>query len=69
LQAGLADRLALFVSSKLLGAGGATPLLGLPSVGDPAQGWRLEEQQQLALGPDQLLLGRLHRGAAASGSG
>ncbi len=69
LQAGLADRLALFVSSKLLGAGGATPLLSLPSVGDPAQGWRLEEQQQLALGPDQLLLGRLHRGAAASGSG
>ncbi len=68
LQAGLADRLALFVSPTLLGAGGATPLLGLPSVGQPAQGWRLEEVQQLALGPDQLWLGRLCRGPASAGS-
>ena len=69
LQAGLADRVALFVSPKLLGAGGATPLLSLPSVGEPAQGWRLEQLQQLALGPDQLLLGRLNRGPAGPGSG
>ena len=68
LQAGLADRLALFVSPKLLGAGGATPLLSLPSVSEPAQGWRLEGVQQLALGCDQLLLGRLCRGRAAPGS-
>ncbi len=68
LEAGLADRLALFVSPKLLGSGGATPLLSLPSVGQPADGWRLEEVQQLALGADQLLLGRLRRGPAAAGS-
>jgi diaminohydroxyphosphoribosylaminopyrimidine deaminase/5-amino-6-(5-phosphoribosylamino)uracil reductase len=68
LQAGLADRLALFVAPKLLGAGGATPLLNLPSVGEPAEGWRLEDVQQLALGSDQLLLGRLGRGRPCPGS-
>ena len=65
LEAGFADRLALFVAPKLLGAGGATPLLSLASVGEPAAGWGLEEVQQLALGTDQLWLGRLSRGRAA----
>ena len=57
--AGLADRLALFQTNRLLGARGATPLVDLPSVSDPARGWRLDRVRQLALGEDRLLLGRL----------
>jgi diaminohydroxyphosphoribosylaminopyrimidine deaminase/5-amino-6-(5-phosphoribosylamino)uracil reductase len=59
LEAGLADRAALFVAKRLLGAGGASPLVDLPSVSEPARGWRLEQVQQVALGEDQLLLGLL----------
>jgi diaminohydroxyphosphoribosylaminopyrimidine deaminase/5-amino-6-(5-phosphoribosylamino)uracil reductase len=59
LRAGLADRGAFFVAPRLLGAEGATPLVDLPSVSEPAHGWRLEQTRQLALGPDLLLLGRL----------
>jgi len=61
LDAGLADRAALFVASRLFGAGGARPLVDLPSVGAPAEGWRLEAVRQVALGADQLLLGELRR--------
>lgn len=68
LEAGLADRMALFVSPKLLGSEGATPLLRMPSVDDPGQGWRLEGRRQLALGADQLLLGRLCRGPVSADS-
>jgi diaminohydroxyphosphoribosylaminopyrimidine deaminase/5-amino-6-(5-phosphoribosylamino)uracil reductase len=59
LEAGLADRAALFVAKRLLGAGGATPLVDLPSVSEPAHAWRLARVQQIALGEDQLLLGLL----------
>jgi diaminohydroxyphosphoribosylaminopyrimidine deaminase/5-amino-6-(5-phosphoribosylamino)uracil reductase len=70
LEAGLADIAALFVAGRLFGAAGATPLVDLPSVGEPAAGWRLERVRQLALGKDQLLLGRLVRpGEPPAGSG
>jgi diaminohydroxyphosphoribosylaminopyrimidine deaminase/5-amino-6-(5-phosphoribosylamino)uracil reductase len=59
LEAGLADRAALFVSRRFLGAGGARPLIDADSVADPAGGCRLERCRQVALGGDQLLLGRL----------
>ena len=59
LEAGLADRAALFVSRRFLGAGGARPLIDADSVADPAVGCRLERCRQVALGGDQLLLGRL----------
>jgi diaminohydroxyphosphoribosylaminopyrimidine deaminase/5-amino-6-(5-phosphoribosylamino)uracil reductase len=59
LEAGLVDRAALFVARRLLGARGATPLLDLPSVREPGRGWRLVQVQQVALGEDALLLGRL----------
>ena len=36
-----------------------TPLVDLPSAIDPSRGWRLAALQQLALGRDRLLLGRL----------
>jgi diaminohydroxyphosphoribosylaminopyrimidine deaminase/5-amino-6-(5-phosphoribosylamino)uracil reductase len=59
LDAGLADRAALFVSKRLLGARGATPLLDMPSVREPGRGWRLAQVRQVALGEDELRLGRL----------
>jgi len=59
LNAGLADRAALFLAPKLLGARGGTPLIDRDSVGDPSSGWRLEQPRQLALGTDLLLLGGL----------
>jgi diaminohydroxyphosphoribosylaminopyrimidine deaminase/5-amino-6-(5-phosphoribosylamino)uracil reductase len=59
LEAGLADRVALFVAPRLFGAGGATPLVDLPSVHDPTGSWRIERVRQLALGDDSLLLGHL----------
>jgi len=57
--AGLADRVALFQTNRLLGARGATPLVDLESVSEPALGWRLDHVRQLSLGEDRLLLGRL----------
>lgn len=59
LQAGLADEAALFVAPKLLGARGATPLLDIEVERSPETGWRLEIDQQLRLGDDRALLGRL----------
>jgi diaminohydroxyphosphoribosylaminopyrimidine deaminase/5-amino-6-(5-phosphoribosylamino)uracil reductase len=60
LEAGAADRLALFVAGMLLGARGGTPLLDLPTVAEPAAGWRLERERQLSLGADLALVGSLH---------
>jgi diaminohydroxyphosphoribosylaminopyrimidine deaminase/5-amino-6-(5-phosphoribosylamino)uracil reductase len=59
LEAGLADRAALFVARRFLGAGGARPLIDTDSVSEPALGWRLVRCRQVALGGDQLLLGRI----------
>jgi riboflavin biosynthesis pyrimidine reductase len=59
LDARLADRAALFVSPRFLGAGGARPLIDARSVTDPAAGYRLVDCRQVALGADPLLLGSL----------
>ena len=59
LDARRADRLALFVAGKLLGARGGTPLLDRPAVAEPAAGWRLEDARQLSLGADLALVGSL----------
>jgi diaminohydroxyphosphoribosylaminopyrimidine deaminase/5-amino-6-(5-phosphoribosylamino)uracil reductase len=64
LEAGLADRLALFVAPRLLGARGGVPLLDRPVAALPGSGWQVEEPCQLALGGDLALLGRI---AAAAG--
>jgi len=61
LEAGLADRAALFQSGALLGARGARPFLDMPAVDEPAQGWRLEPRHHFFLGSDRLMLGRLVR--------
>ena len=58
-DAGLADRIALFLAGRLLGSRGGTPLLDRESVGEPAAAWRVEGVRQLALGRDLLMLGAL----------
>ena len=58
LERGLAQRAALFHAPVALGAGGATPMLSGASVEAPAAGWTLERESVLALGRDQLTVGR-----------
>jgi len=58
---GLADRAALFVSTRLLGSRGGTPLLDLDAVAAPDLGWRLTPDWQLPLGDDLLLMGPVVR--------
>jgi len=67
LDAGLADRAALFQAAKWIGARGGTPLIDGPCASEPAAGWRLERMRQLALGADLLLLGDLVPGRPADG--
>jgi len=57
--AGLAQRAALFLSDKLLGARGATPCLDLETAPEPAASWRLRPTQRLPLGDDLLVWGTL----------
>jgi diaminohydroxyphosphoribosylaminopyrimidine deaminase/5-amino-6-(5-phosphoribosylamino)uracil reductase len=57
LEAGIADRGALFFSNKLIGNDGSTPMLAGPAVREPSLGWRLEQSDLLPLGRDFLLLG------------
>jgi diaminohydroxyphosphoribosylaminopyrimidine deaminase/5-amino-6-(5-phosphoribosylamino)uracil reductase len=59
LDAGRADRMALFVAPRLVGARGATPLVDRLAADAPALGLHLDIRHQLALGPDLVLLGRL----------
>ncbi len=67
LEAGRADRLALFIARKLLGGRGGTPLLDRTVVQSPALAWRLGEVRQLALGGDLALVGRLRAPRPAEG--
>lgn len=59
LDAGRADRLALFLAPELLGSRGAVPLLAREVAARPGRGWRVEDLQQIGLDGDLLLLGRL----------
>ena len=67
LDAGLADRAALFQASKWIGARGGTPLFDGECAADPTVAWRLEHPRQLALGADLLLMGDLVPGCSARG--
>jgi diaminohydroxyphosphoribosylaminopyrimidine deaminase/5-amino-6-(5-phosphoribosylamino)uracil reductase len=58
LRCGLAHRAALFHAPLALGAQGATPLLDGASVDEPSAGWSLEREGVVALGRDQLTIGR-----------
>ncbi len=61
-EAGLADRVALFTAPILLGARGATPLLDLRAPASPGAAIRIEPEHRIPLGEDVLLLGTI-RGA------
>jgi diaminohydroxyphosphoribosylaminopyrimidine deaminase/5-amino-6-(5-phosphoribosylamino)uracil reductase len=66
-EEGLGHRGAIFVSGRLLGARGGTPLLDVESVLTPDVGWRLGEVSRLALGPDLLLTGTIRGPAPGTG--
>jgi diaminohydroxyphosphoribosylaminopyrimidine deaminase/5-amino-6-(5-phosphoribosylamino)uracil reductase len=59
LDSGLAQRMALFVSGKLLGGRGGVPLIDRVTVARPDLGWRFEREELIPLGEDLLLWGRL----------
>ncbi len=59
LEAGLADRMALFQAPLLIGNEGGTPLVDGAAAARPAAGWRMTDTQRIPLGPDLLTLGRL----------
>jgi diaminohydroxyphosphoribosylaminopyrimidine deaminase/5-amino-6-(5-phosphoribosylamino)uracil reductase len=59
INAGLAQRAAVFQAPQLLGARGGTPLLDAPTVSEPAAGWRVRREQIVPMGPDLLVIGRL----------
>jgi diaminohydroxyphosphoribosylaminopyrimidine deaminase/5-amino-6-(5-phosphoribosylamino)uracil reductase len=58
LSQGLAHRAALFQAPVALGAGGASPMLAGDAVSAPDVGWSLERDGVVALGRDQLTVGR-----------
>ena len=64
LEDGAAHGAAVFSAPLLLGARGGTPWVDGPSVGQPAEGWRLTGLRRVPLGEDQLVLGDLTRDPA-----
>jgi diaminohydroxyphosphoribosylaminopyrimidine deaminase/5-amino-6-(5-phosphoribosylamino)uracil reductase len=64
LEAGLADRGALFQAPLLLGARGATPILDGDSVSEPSLGHGFVRQRVIPLGRDLLFLGRFEHGGS-----
>jgi diaminohydroxyphosphoribosylaminopyrimidine deaminase / 5-amino-6-(5-phosphoribosylamino)uracil reductase len=64
-EAGLADRVALFTAPILLGAKGATPILDLHAAASPGEAIRIEPEHRIPLGADLLLLGAIRRARAA----
>jgi diaminohydroxyphosphoribosylaminopyrimidine deaminase/5-amino-6-(5-phosphoribosylamino)uracil reductase len=61
LDAGLADYYALFQAPVILGADGGTPMVRIPAVPSPGQGWRLIPGKTIPLGVDQVVLGRVQK--------
>lgn len=58
---GLADEVVLFIAGRWFGAGGATPVVDLPAVSEPARAWRVEHPTVVPLGEDVVVMGRLGR--------
>ncbi len=59
LDAGLADRAALFLAPILLGARGGTPMLDLRTLASPGLAWRIDTRHLVPLSGDLLVLGRI----------
>jgi diaminohydroxyphosphoribosylaminopyrimidine deaminase/5-amino-6-(5-phosphoribosylamino)uracil reductase len=58
LGAGLVDEAALFIASRWIGAGGATPVIDVPAVDEPGRAWRLVDTAVVPVGRDVVVLGR-----------
>jgi diaminohydroxyphosphoribosylaminopyrimidine deaminase/5-amino-6-(5-phosphoribosylamino)uracil reductase len=67
LEAGLADKLLLFVAPTLLGGRGAVPVVGGAGVRQPASAPRLARMAVERLGPDLLISGYPHLRAGRKG--
>lgn len=67
LTAGLADRVALFVASRLLGDHDTTPLVVAKGADDPGAAWRLVVTRRVPVGSDQLVEGIPVRGGGPVG--
>jgi diaminohydroxyphosphoribosylaminopyrimidine deaminase/5-amino-6-(5-phosphoribosylamino)uracil reductase len=59
LEHGLAQRVALFVSNKVLGGRGGRPLFDMQTVSEPSLGHRIDRTQTIAFGDDRLVLGQI----------
>lgn len=57
LRAGLVDEIVLFVAARLIGAGGATPVVDIAAVPHPAQAWRVEPTSCIPMGRDWVIVG------------
>lgn len=58
LRAGLVDEIVLFIASRLIGAGDATPVIDLPAVSDPGKAWRVAPAALIPMGGDFVVVGR-----------
>jgi len=59
LESGLVDDIVLFVSGRLFGAAGATPVVDAAAIADPAKAWRVSRLAIAPLGQDVVVFGRL----------
>jgi diaminohydroxyphosphoribosylaminopyrimidine deaminase/5-amino-6-(5-phosphoribosylamino)uracil reductase len=58
LASGLVDEVVLFIASRLIGAGGATPAIDLPAVADPDRAWAVAQASSIPVGRDLVVVGR-----------
>jgi diaminohydroxyphosphoribosylaminopyrimidine deaminase/5-amino-6-(5-phosphoribosylamino)uracil reductase len=59
LEAGLAQRMVLFVSGKLIGSQGSTPMIDFMAGESPKRARRLSVERSMVLGDDRVVEGRL----------
>jgi len=59
LESGLVDDVVLFVSGRLFGARGATPVVDVAAVAEPGKAWRVAPSAIVPLGVDVVVFGRL----------
>ena len=61
LRGGLVDEIALFIASRLFGAGDATPLIDGAAPATPDDAWRVASPVYVPIGGDLLVTGRVER--------
>jgi len=68
LTAGWVQRVILFVSPKLIGARGATPVLDIAACDSPDRAWSIAVERSMVLGQDRVLEGSLRAPVEATQS-